>query len=100
MIAKTGRGALIYLRPELYGDEFIDRLQRIQRPVADVNVPDLTRSEKPMDRRDYGIGVQIIRDLGLKKLILLTNHPKHLKALHGFGIDIDSQLPISVDGDR
>jgi 3,4-dihydroxy 2-butanone 4-phosphate synthase/GTP cyclohydrolase II len=53
-----------------------------------------------MDRRDYGTGVQIIRDLGLKKLILLTNHPKHLKALHGFGIDIDSQLPISVDGDR
>ena len=100
MIAEAGRGALIYLRPELYGDEFVDRLQRIQRPAADVNVPDLTRSEKPMDRRDYGIGVQIIRDLGLKKLILLTNHPKHLKALHGFGIDIDSQVPISEDGDR
>ena len=100
MIAEAGRGVLIYLRPELYGDEFIDRLQRIQRPAPDVNIPDLTRSEKPMDRRDYGTGVQIIRDLGLKKLILLTNHPKHLKALHGFGIDIDSQLPISIDGER
>ena len=72
----------------------------IQRPETDVNVPDLTVVEKPMERRDYGTGVQIIRDLGLKKLKLLTNHPKHLTALHGFGIDIEEQIPISVTGDR
>jgi len=100
MIAETGRGALIYLRPEQYGDEFVDRLQKIQRPETDVNVPDLTVAEKPMDRRDYGTGVQIIRDLGLKKLKLLTNHPKHLTALHGFGIDITEQIPINVTVDR
>ncbi len=68
VIADAGRGALIYMRPEQYGDEFIDRLQKIQRPEVDVNFPDLTISEQPMDRRDYGTGVQIIRDLGLKKL--------------------------------
>lgn len=102
MISEAGRGALIYLRPEQYGDEFIDRLQKIQRPEVDVNVPDLTnaKSEQPMERRDYGVGVQIIRDLGLKKLKLLTNHPKHLTALHGFGVDIDSQMPIDVNGER
>ncbi len=100
MIAEAGSGALIYLRPEQYGDEFIDRLQKIQRPESDVNVPDLTVAEKPMDRRDYGTGVQIIRDLGLKKLKLLTNHPKHLTALHGFGIDIAEEIPIKIDGDR
>ncbi|MBT4529999.1 MAG: 3,4-dihydroxy-2-butanone-4-phosphate synthase [Phycisphaerae bacterium] len=100
MIAATGRGALIYMRPEQYGDEFIDRLQKIQRPETDFNVPDLTVSEHPMDRRDYGTGVQIIRDLGLKKLNLLTNHPKHLTALHGFGIDIEQQIPIDADCDR
>ncbi|MDP7005563.1 MAG: 3,4-dihydroxy-2-butanone-4-phosphate synthase [Phycisphaerales bacterium] len=99
MIASEGRGALIYMRPEQYGDEFIDRLQKIQRPDADVNVPDLTVSEEPMDKRDYGTGVQIIRDLGLKKLKLLTNHPKHLTALHGFGIDIDEEIPIETNGD-
>jgi 3,4-dihydroxy 2-butanone 4-phosphate synthase/GTP cyclohydrolase II len=97
MIAEEGSGALIYLRPEQYGDEFIDRLQRIHRPTTDVNVPDLTDTKKPMDRRDYGTGVQIIRDLGLKKLKLLTNHPKHLTALHGFGIDIDEQIPIEFE---
>ena len=100
MIAKAGRGALVYLRPEQFGDEFVDRLQKIQRPAIDVNVPDLTDSKKPMDRRDYGTGVQIIRDLGLKKLKLLTNHPKHLTALHGFGIDIAEQIPIELDGNR
>ncbi len=96
MIAEEGSGALIYLRPEQYGDEFIDRLQKIQRPAVDVNIPDLTNSKQPMDRRDYGTGVQIIRDLGLRKLKLLTNHPKHLTALHGFGIDIDEQIPIEL----
>jgi 3,4-dihydroxy 2-butanone 4-phosphate synthase/GTP cyclohydrolase II len=100
MISEAGSGALVYLRPEQYGDEFIDRLQKIQRPESDINVPDLTVSEKPMDRRDYGTGVQIIRDLGLKRLKLLTNHPKHLTALHGFGIDIEEQIPISEDGNR
>ncbi len=100
MIAEEGRGALVYMRPEQYGDEFIDRLQKIQRPESDVNVPDLTVSEQPMGRRDYGIGVQIIRDLGLKKLKLLTNHPKHLTALHGFGIDISEEVPIATNGDR
>ncbi len=100
MIADEARGALIYMRPEQYGDEFIDRLQKIQRPESDVNVPDLTVSEQPMDRRDYGTGVQIIRDLGLKKLKLLTNHPKHLTALHGFGIDITEEIPIETNGDR
>jgi 3,4-dihydroxy 2-butanone 4-phosphate synthase/GTP cyclohydrolase II len=100
MISKAGSGALVYLRPEQYGDEFIDRLQKIQRPESDVNVPDLTVTEKPMDRRDFGIGVQIIRDLGLRSLKLLTNHPKHLTALHGFGIEIAEEIPIKTSGSR
>jgi 3,4-dihydroxy 2-butanone 4-phosphate synthase/GTP cyclohydrolase II len=53
-----------------------------------------------MDRRDYGIGVQILRDLGLKKLKLLTNHPKHLTALRGFGINIVEEIPIDIHGER
>ena len=49
-----------------------------------------------MDKRDYGTGVQIIRDLGLRNIKLLTNHPKKLTALHGFGIHIDEQIPIDI----
>ncbi|MCR4335418.1 MAG: GTP cyclohydrolase II [archaeon] len=48
----------------------------------------------PMDKRDFGIGAQILVDLGLTTIRLLTNNPKKLKGLHGFGLDIVEQVPI------
>lgn len=102
MIQQAGRGALVYLRPEGTGDDLRARLQRIRRPAADdVNSPDLTRLEgvggraQPMDHREFGIGGQILRDLGLQKLRILTNHPKSLPGLHGFGLDVVEQVPIA-----
>ncbi|HMN95142.1 MAG TPA: 3,4-dihydroxy-2-butanone-4-phosphate synthase [Phycisphaerales bacterium] len=95
-----GRGALVYLRPEGIGDDWRSRLQRIHRPAGDVNAPDLTRAEgiggraQPMDQRDFGVGGQILRDLGLRRLRLLTNAPKHLPGLHGFGLEIVEEVPI------
>ena len=47
-----------------------------------------------MDRRDFGIGSQILLDLGLRRLRILTNHPKKLRGLQGFGLDIAEQVPI------
>lgn len=102
MIREAGRGAVIYLRPEGFGEDLASRLLRINRPdVQDVNVPDLTRVDgiasraQPMDKRDFGIGGQILRDLGLRHLRLLTNHPKHLLGLSGFGLDIVEHVAIS-----
>jgi len=100
-----GRGALVYLRPEgSTGNDLRDRLLRIRRPAGDdVNAPDLTRPEgvggrvQPMDMRDFGVGVQILLDLGLKRLRLLTNHPKTLPGLHAFGLEVVEQVPISVE---
>jgi len=95
LIQQAGRGALIYLRPEEVGDGLKARLQQIRRPNSDdVNAPDLTRTDgiggrvQPMDQRDFGTGVQILRDLGLRKLRILTNHPKTLRGLSGFGLEI------------
>jgi 3,4-dihydroxy 2-butanone 4-phosphate synthase/GTP cyclohydrolase II len=103
MIRDTGRGALVYLRPEGYGDGLSSRLQRIRRPaIDDVNVPDLTRTDgvaaraQPMDNREFGIGGQILRDLGLSHLRVLTNHPKTYRGLHGFGLEIVEQVPIEA----
>jgi 3,4-dihydroxy 2-butanone 4-phosphate synthase/GTP cyclohydrolase II len=48
------------------------------------------------DQRDYGIGAQILHDLGLGKVKLLTNNPKKLAALSGFGIEIVDQIPLEV----
>jgi 3,4-dihydroxy 2-butanone 4-phosphate synthase/GTP cyclohydrolase II len=101
MIQEAGRGVLVYLRPEGTGEDLRGRLQRIRRPPADdVNVPDLTRTDgvagraQPMDQRDFGLGCQILRDLGLRRLRLLTNHPKTLRGLSGFGLQIQEQIAI------
>lgn len=103
MIQEAGRGALIYLRPEGVGDDLRGRLLKIRRPAADdVNAPDLTRSDgiggrvQPMDHRDFGIGGQILRDLGLARLRILTNHPKRLHGLSAFGLEIVEQVPIGA----
>ena len=104
MIQAAGRGALVYLRPEGIGDDLRDRLQQIRRPVTDdINSPDLTRSDGPagtalpMDERELGIGSQILRDLGLHRLRLITNHPRKLRGLAGFGIEIVEQVPVDPD---
>ena len=51
----------------------------------------------PTDRRDYGIGTQILRDLGLRKLRVLTNNPKKIYGIEGYGLEVVEQLPIRVE---
>lgn len=103
-IQREGRGAVVYLRTEGFGDDLRNRLLRIRRSGVDsVNAPDLTRADgpggraMPISQRDIGIGGQILRDLGLSRLRLLTNHPKTLPALHGFGLTIEAQVPLDAE---
>lgn len=101
-IQQEGRGALIYLRPEGIGDDLRARLQQIQRPPNNegASALDLTRADGvggravPVDWREIGIGGQILRDLGLSRLRILTNHPKTHPGLHGFGLEIVEQVAI------
>ncbi|MBI1303693.1 MAG: 3,4-dihydroxy-2-butanone-4-phosphate synthase [Phycisphaera sp.] len=102
-IRREGRGAIVYLRPEGSGEDFFARLQQIRRPADDVNAPDLTRTEgvgaraQPMDSREFGVGGQILRDLGLSRLRVLTNHPRRaMPGLHGFGLEIVEQVALRV----
>ncbi len=95
-IRKAGRGALVYLRSEGTGFDLPDRIQHIQRPGAtDINTPDLLSGNgvaarvHPMDLRHFGIGGQILRDLGLRRLRILSNHPRPMPGLHAFGLDVD-----------
>ena len=48
------------------------------------------------DRRDYGTGAQILRDLGLRRIRVLTNNPKKLKGLEGFGLEVAEQVPLAI----
>lgn len=103
MIQEAGRGVLVYVRPEGVGDDLRGRLQRISRPFEnhDVNAPDLTRADGvaaralPVEGREIGVGGQILRDLGVTRLRVLSNHPRHYPGLHGFGLEIVEQVAIA-----
>lgn len=96
-IQREGSGAIVYLRPEGVGDDFVQRLTAISRPrKADSDDPDLTRpaSAMPMHQREFGIGGQILRELGISRLRLLTNRPKELPGLDAFGLEIAEHVPL------
>ena len=101
MIQQAGRGALVYLRPESGNLELTHHLQQLSRGSDDVNAPALARPDgiggkaMPMDQRELGIGSQILRELGLSKLRLITNHPRPWPTLHGFGLEIVESVPLS-----
>ncbi len=98
-IQKDGRGAIVYLRQEGMGgspDSALEaRLQTIRRPGHDsgTDTPDLVRPDGhgnalPKHMREFGIGGQILRQLGISKMRLLTNHTAELPGLDAFGLEI------------
>lgn len=102
-ISCEGRGVVVYLRPAGIGDELHQRLVAIRRGAAEMgDSPDLTSgtgigaSALPIHQRDFGIGVQILRDLGLRRVRLLTNHEKALPGLEAFGLEIVEQTPVDL----
>jgi 3,4-dihydroxy 2-butanone 4-phosphate synthase / GTP cyclohydrolase II len=90
-IRAAGQGAVVYLRQESRGLALLERLGEI-KAIAAGTPPD--NPGKTMDRRDFGIGAQILRDLGLTQLRVLTNRPKKFYGLEGFGLTITAQVPI------
>ena len=96
MIAAEGRGALIYLHQTSKGfsvERVGDRpTLAFHREVRDLSHPDHQRKTQ----REVGIGAQILSDLNLRTVRLLTNHPRKVVALAGFGIQIVEQIPIPV----
>lgn len=96
-IEKEGKGALIYLRQEGRGIGLVNKLhayklqeQGLDTIEANVKLGFLA------DKRDYGIGAQICRDLGLTKVRILTNNPKKISRLEVYGIKIVEQIPIQA----
>ncbi|MGA9752094.1 MAG: bifunctional 3,4-dihydroxy-2-butanone-4-phosphate synthase/GTP cyclohydrolase II [Acidobacteriota bacterium] len=96
-IAKEGRGVVVYLRQEGRGIGLLNKLKAYE--LQDSGMDTVEANEAlgfSADQRDYGIGAQILHDLGLSKVKLLTNNPKKLAALSGFGIVIVDQIPLEV----
>ena len=93
MIEEAGRGVLVYLR--LKGHERNLLLEVEQHATSEQESRSLD-PQYPVDFRDYGIGAQILADLGLHKIQLLTNHPKKMVGLEGFELTVVEQIPIEI----
>ena len=104
-IVRAGKGALVYVRQEGRGIGLLNKLHayRLQIEQGMDTVQANVHLGLDPDKRDYGIGNQILRDLGLRQLRLMTNNPKKIYGLEGFGLEIVERVPIEIaphDGSR
>ncbi|MFA5595476.1 MAG: bifunctional 3,4-dihydroxy-2-butanone-4-phosphate synthase/GTP cyclohydrolase II [Trueperaceae bacterium] len=100
-IATEGRGVLVYLRQEGRGIGLINKLRAYQ--LQDAGADTVEANEQlgfRADMREYGVGAQILVDLGVRRLRLLTNNPRKMNALEGFGLELTERVPLHVGRNR
>jgi len=95
MVEKNGKGVVLYMNQEGRGIGLLNKLKayKLQEEGYDTVEANLKLGFK-MDERDYGVGAQILRDLGVRKMQLITNNPKKRAGLLGYGLEIVETLPI------
>ena len=97
-IEAAGRGALVYIAPRGNVRSELDAL-RVQQnsPTPPANAPAAARAGDP-PLREFGLGAQVLVDLGLQEIRLLTNNPRKIAGIHGFGLNVVEQLPLHSMG--
>jgi 3,4-dihydroxy 2-butanone 4-phosphate synthase/GTP cyclohydrolase II len=95
MIEREGLGVLLYLAQEGRGIGLLNKLKAYNLQDQGMDTVDANLElGLPVDLRDYGIGAQILADLGLSSIRILTNNPKKIRGLEGYGLSVSAQIPI------
>ena len=94
-VEHEGTGAILYMMQSNHGQGLLSKLKDLERQQSEDDAPPADVSLE-MDHRDYGIGCQILRDLGIRKLRLLTNNPRKRIGLAGYGLELVEQVPIEL----
>jgi 3,4-dihydroxy 2-butanone 4-phosphate synthase/GTP cyclohydrolase II len=96
-ISKEGHGVLLYMRQEGRGIGLVNKLKAYSLQDGGMDTVEANKALGfPADARDYGIGAEILADLGLKKIRLLTNNPRKITGIEGFGLEIVERIPIQA----
>jgi 3,4-dihydroxy 2-butanone 4-phosphate synthase/GTP cyclohydrolase II len=97
-IDKEGKGVIVYMRQEGRGIGFVNKMKAyaLQDEGKDTVEANEELGFEP-DLRDYGVGAQIIRDLGIRKMRLMTNNPKKIVGLEGYGLIVSERVAMEME---
>jgi 3,4-dihydroxy 2-butanone 4-phosphate synthase/GTP cyclohydrolase II len=101
MIAEEGKGILLYIRQEGRGIGLVNKLKAYV--LQDKGLDTVEANEKlgfDADMRNYGIGAQVLVDLGVRKMRLITNNPKKMVGLQGYGLSVVEQVPMEIEANK
>ena len=98
MIDNVGSGVIVYLRQEGRGIGLVNKLKAYS--LQDLGFDTVEANERlgfPADLRNYGVGAQMLNDLGVKKIRLITNNPRKIAGLKGYGIEVADRVPLLIE---